>query len=305
MFEMSLKDGFLDRLAEQQWWRDLLAYRDPDNGHHFFVGVRSNYLSVYFLGKAVFKKVYQNDKGAIVAKVDRRYFDGASSARGDLVFDGKELRGSSGGDRQYSGSSDLAAWVKMIKSYPPGKKIEPGEKECLADRAQRPCVVNLEMALPGFEKKSPTTTRSIIAPRIDMVELERADDGSVRLVFTEAKLFSNTNSLRADPRTGKPAKIFQQVEDYENYIRRHERAIREAYHEACRYLIEIRRLQGVPVDELLGEAAESTDRISLEYRPRLLVFRTNKDKTMREANWEVHHQALLQSLKCEIVPTPG
>ena len=39
MYEMSLKDGLLDRLAQQQWWRDLLAYRDPDNGQHFFVEV--------------------------------------------------------------------------------------------------------------------------------------------------------------------------------------------------------------------------------------------------------------------------
>ena len=101
MFEMSLKDGLLDRLAQQQWWRDLLAYRDPDNGQHFFVAVRKDYLSVYFLGKAIFKKIYEDGKGAIVATVDRRYFDGAGSAKGDLVFDGKVLGGPNGTGRRY------------------------------------------------------------------------------------------------------------------------------------------------------------------------------------------------------------
>jgi hypothetical protein len=122
MFEMSLKDGFLDRMAQQQWWRDLLAYRDPDNGQHFFVAVRKNYLSVYFFGKAIFKKIYENRNGEIVATVDRRYFDGPAAARGDLVFDGETLGGSNELGRRYATSADLATWAKIIKSYPPGKK---------------------------------------------------------------------------------------------------------------------------------------------------------------------------------------
>ena len=308
MFEMSLKDGLLDRLEQQQWWRDLLAYRDPDSGQHFFVAVRNNYISVYSFGKAIFKKVYVNRTGAIVATVDRRYFDGTASARGDLVFDGEMLGGSNGAGRRYSSSADLADWAKMIKSYPPGKTAEPGEKECLAARALHPSVINLEMALPGFKKKfpveaglsRPTNKRSIIAPRIDMVHLKR-DGRLVQIVFTEAKLFSNTKSLRADPETGKPAKIFQQIDDYESYIRLHEHAIRRAYHEACKYLIAIRTLQGVPVDELLSEAAESAERITVLHRPRLLIFRTKKDKNMRDEDWKIHHQALERSLDCEIV----
>jgi hypothetical protein len=305
MFEMSLKDGLLDRLAQQQRWRDLLSYRDPDNGQHFFVAVRKDYLSVYFLGKAIFKKIYENNKGAIVATVDCRYFDGAGSARGDLVFDGEMLGGTG---RRYSSSADLADWARIIKSYPPGKTHEPGEKECLAARALDPSVVNLEMALPGFKKKlsseTPTAKRSTTAPRIDMVDLKR-DGSSVRIVFTEAKLFSNTKSLRADPESGKPAKIFQQIEEYEEYIGLHERAIREAYHQACKYLITIRTLQGVPVDRLLCDAAENVERISVERRPRLLIFRTHKDKAMHNSDWVPHHQILKRHLDCEIVPWPG
>src|ERR1700737_2780769 len=104
MFEMSFKDGLLDRLAQQQWWHDLLAYRDPDNGQHFFVAVRKDYLSVYFFGKAIFKKIYENKKGAIVATVVRRYFDGTGSARGDFVFAGEMLGGWNGGGPRYSSS---------------------------------------------------------------------------------------------------------------------------------------------------------------------------------------------------------
>jgi hypothetical protein len=307
MFEISLKDGLLDRLARQQWWRDLLAYRDPDNGQHFFVAVRKDYLSVYFFGNAIFKKIYENQSGAIVATVDRRYFDGPGSSPGDLVFDGETL-GKSAADpgRRYSGAADLAAWAKIIKSYPPGKSSEPGEKECLAPRALDPFVVNLEMALPGFEKEEDNTSLTAVksaptAPRIDMVHLERDGDANVRIVFTEAKLFSNTASLRADPTSGKPAKIFKQIDDYEKYITLHEKTIRGAYHQACKYLITIRTAQGVPVDPLLRAAADDVERIALLRRPHLLIFRTVKDSGMREANWEPHYQNLLKYLHCEIV----
>jgi hypothetical protein len=312
MFEVSLKDGLLDRLAEQQWWRDLLAYRDPDNGQHFFVAIRKDYLSVYFLGKAIFKKIYENRSGSIVATVDRRYFDGPGSAPGDLVFDGATLGGSADPSRRYSGGADLAAWAAIIKSYPPGKTGAPGEKECLATRALDPDVVNLEMALPGFEKEIepeddatlPVEKSQPTAPRIDMVHLEQSGK-NIQVVFTEAKLFSNTASLRADPTSGKPAKIFKQIDDYEKYITLHEKSIRGAYHQACRYLITIRTAQGVPVDRLLIDAADNVERITLVKRPRLLIFRTAKDRTMREANWDTHHQALLKSLDCTIVQSPG
>jgi hypothetical protein len=308
MFEMSLKDGLLDRLAQLQWWRDLLGYRDPDNGQHFFVAVRKDYLSVYFFGNAIFKKIYENRSGAIVATVDRRYFDGPASSPGDLVFDGVTLGGSADPNRHYSGVADLAAWAKIIKSYPPGRSDAPGEKECLAPRALDPSVINLEMALPGFEKEvspgedaTPLAEKaSPTAPRIDMVHLERSGD-NVQAVFTEAKLFSNTASLRADPNSRKPAKIFKQIDDYEKYITRHENSIRAAYHQACKYLITIRTAQDVPVDQLLIDAADNVERITLLKRPRLLIFRTIKDKDMREANWEPHRQNLSKTLDCEIV----
>jgi hypothetical protein len=304
MFEMSLKDGLLDRLAELQWWRDLLAYRDPDNGQHFFVAVRKNYLSVYFFGNAIFKKIYENQSGAIVATVDRRYFDGPASSPGDLVFDGVTLGASADPNRHYSGPAHLATWAKIIKSYPPGKSDAPGEKECLAPRALDPSVINLEMALPGFEKEddatAPVEKSPPTAPRIDMVHLRKNGD-DVQIVFTEAKLFSNTASLRADPNSGKPAKIFKQIDDYERYITLHEKSIRHAYHRACKYLITIRTAQGVPVDRLLIDAATDVERITLLKRPRLLIFRTIKDKGMREVSWEPHLQNLLKTLDCEIV----
>jgi hypothetical protein len=166
-------------------------------------------------------------------------------------------------------------------------------------------VINLEMALPGFEQKSRSGSAlypaKTTAQRIDMVQLTR-DGTSVQIVFTEAKLFSNTNSLRADPKSGKAAKIFKQIDDYENYIRSHEGAICEAYHQACKHLIRIRTLQAVPVDRLLYDAAQNAERITVKHRPRLLIFRTNKDKAMSEQDWEIHHRILASRLDCEIVP---
>ena len=138
-----------------------------------------------------------------------------------------------------------------------------------------------------------------------MVHLVRVGN-LVQIVFTEAKLFSNTTSLRADPARGKLAKIFQQIEDYESYIKLHERAIRDAYHQACRHLIAIRTLQGVPVDPLLRDAAGNVDLITVEHQPRLLIFRTDKDKAMHESALGSASSKYSRAIKsCEIVPASG
>ena len=203
MFKIGLPDGMLNRLAEKEWWRDLLAYDDDP----LFVAVRDNYLSVYVRGKAIFKRVEEKN-GKILATCDRRYF--LSGEKGDLVFDGQKFRdkrknGTVIESLSYNGPSDLKRRVKQIKRHPlvnlddgdvSDKKRDLSEKACLALRAVRPEVINLEMALPGFVSRGKN-----IAPRIDMVHLVRSEvqnEPGVAVVFTEAKLFTNKKLVKAE-----------------------------------------------------------------------------------------------------------
>jgi hypothetical protein len=169
-FGMGLPNDMLDHLAKTKWWRDLLAYRD--DGTPLFVAVRDNYLSIYVCGRAIFKRIWA-ERGAIRASFDRRYFYDSKADKGDLIFDGENVLARNGAviDRAAETLRDLDLWVKRIKGY---KKLvvldddtssqDPmviGEKECLASRAVRPSVINLEMALPGF-----VSNGKKIAPRI-------------------------------------------------------------------------------------------------------------------------------------------
>jgi hypothetical protein len=157
--------------------------------------------------------------------------------------------------------------------------MDIGEKECLASRAVRPSVINLEMALPGFVSKGKK-----IAPRIDMVHLEPGRPG-VAVVFTEAKLFSNKVLRVADD--NKDAEVVKQVMRYKDYLEEHSDKICSAYQTACKLLIQIRRAQRVEIDPLLEMVAKDTP-INLITVPRLVVFKTKRDEPKSQKAWEKH-----------------
>ena len=236
-FAMGLPNDMLDHLMKMEWWCNLLAYRDE--GTPLFVAVRDNYLSIYVCGRAIFKRIWE-ERGAIHASFDGRYFYGPKTNKGDLIFDGENVLAKNGAviDGAAETIRNLDLWVKMIKGYrklvildddtSSKDPMDIGEKECLASRAVRPSVINLEMALPGFvanEKK--------IAPRIDMVHLEPGRPG-VAVVFTEAKLFSNKELRVADD--NKDAEVVRQVMRYKEYLEEHSDKICSAYQTACKLL---------------------------------------------------------------------
>jgi hypothetical protein len=95
MFQIRLPNDMLERLGKTEWWRDLLKYRDEEN-NPLFVAVRNNYLSVYVCGRAIFKEISKKRNGEIHAVFDRRYFHGPKAARGDLIFDGENVREENG-----------------------------------------------------------------------------------------------------------------------------------------------------------------------------------------------------------------
>jgi hypothetical protein len=137
----------------------------------------------------------------------------------------------------------------------------------------------------------------LIAPRIDMVQLEPTNDGA-ELVFTEAKLFSNP-ALRASTDANPTV---EQILKYRNYLERHREAICAAYAEACKHLVELRRLQGVEVHPLLPMAASDSKKLSLRALPQLLIFKTKEDARRSEDAWETHEVKIKESgIAIEIV----
>ena len=308
-FTMRLPRGMASRLAETDWGQQLLRYRD--NNDHLFIAVRNDYLSVYLRGRAIFKRI-EEKKGALVASFDQRYLLGKDKPSGDLYYDGKKVYRKPDEIIEHGELPlNFAGWVNRVKNYGlvnlddeqiSGTNEDLSEKASLSERALQPAVVNLEMALPGFPSVSKKTGKEIsIAPRIDMVQLEPTN-GGVELVFTEAKLFSNP-ALRASTNSNPTV---EQILKYRDYLEQHREAICAAYAEACKHLVELRRLQGVEVHPLLPMAASDSTKLSLRTLPQLLIFKTREDARKSEDLWKTHEAKIRESgIAIEIVDNVG
>jgi hypothetical protein len=290
-FAMRLPTGMVSRLAGTDWGRQLLGFRDGND--HLFIAVRDKYLSVYVEGRAVFKRI--EEKGdKLVAVFDQRYLLGKDSPSGDLHFDGERILRNSGGEVKLAPDTvsplTFSTWVSRVKNYDLADSEDQSgqarEKGCLAPHALSPSVVNLEMALPGFPSQKDGRA-ILIAPRIDMVHLEPTQTGA-ELVFTEAKLFSN-KGLRSSSSVNPTV---EQILKYRDYLEKHSDAVRAAYAEACKHLVEIRKHQGVEVHPLLSLVAGNFSRLTLRTLPRLLIFKTENDARKSERVWQVHERAI-------------
>lgn len=295
-FAMRLPTGMVSRLADTDWGQELLGFRDGKD--HLFIAVRDNYLSVYVEGRAVFKTIEEKN-GRLAAAFDQRYLLGKDAPSGDLYFDGKTVRRKNG-DAVEIAPSDVSplnfpAWVGRVKNYDlddaDDEEAKPREKGCLAPLALGSSVVNLEMALPGFPSEK-NGKQILIAPRIDMVHLDESTSSGAELVFTEAKLFSNTRGLRsASPENPAVKQIFK----YRDYLAKHSDAVRTAYAGACKHLVEIRRHQGVEIHPLLSGVADGSVDLSVRTLPKLLIFKTEEISERTAAAWLVHEKAITDS----------
>ena len=296
-FKMELPEGMLGKLSETSWWDALLTYRD--NGQHLFIAVRDGYLSAYLLGRAVFKEIRQR-RGKIVASFDRRYVFGERARAGDLLFDGETVKEKDGSivkdEYAQHAPPNFERFVKLVKKYrlvnPDDERLldekpDLTEKACLAPRALAPSVINLEMQLRGFRGNTKGTKGT--GARIDMVHLEPEQAGA-KLVFTEAKLFSNVTSLRV--KTDEMPKVLtKQIFPYMNYLARQETEVTQAYRNACSLLARIRQQQGVDVHPLI-EAVREGAPLTLSVLPRLLIFRTERHARMVDDAWLPHRHKI-------------
>ncbi|MDI3563915.1 hypothetical protein [Bradyrhizobium sp. Arg816] len=212
---MSFKRGIRDNdfrealraLAQQDgWWRDVLA--DPS----LIIGVRDEYLNVYWQGQSIFKVSFKG--GKVTATTHEKYLlnpdlkDQVSLVEGKFAFGNAEPRMLT---RDYEGAKTLEK-LKRAASLYSGQEKEGVHEIATANNS----VVDVEIAINA--SGIPDVERNL--PRMDLANFETTANG-VDLVFWEAKTFSNPELENG--------KIVGQIKDYRTVIDLHQTEIDKSY----------------------------------------------------------------------------
>lgn len=288
-FRRGLPDAALRYLRTMPgWWRDVLDCRYQDGGisRPLQIAVRDGYLNAYAEGQSVLKIGFdarRMDQVELRCEIHRKYVLGGKAGDGYLIFDGLTVRGGgeNGQPLSYSGPEMLQLWVEAARAYAGDEK-----KGVSAIAGAHPTVIDLEMALPADEPLVAGGKKA--ANRMDIVALEECGE-TIRLVFFEAKLFSN-KELRA--RDGN-AKVLRQLRGYRDYVAqpaRREQVCR-GYENACRLLAEISDMRGGSADPLIQAVASGT-RLDIDIEPRLVVFGYADHQVDVGSSWIKHADEL-------------
>lgn len=292
----------LDRLVDEPedgaWWRDVLRRRD------LMIAVRRDTLNVYYRGASIFQVTF-ND-GVVTPLTHAKYLSRRQQGlvplhAGKFAIDAERALWSS------YGPETLAEMMAAAANLAGPEKIH-----LHALLIASPHVIDVEISLEGVDEiddqpdganlaaegaagadHSPVATTRGRQDRLDVATLER-DADRVKVVFHEAKHFSNAE-LRASP--DRTPKVAGQIERYRRTLAHHADDLARSYREVCKALMRIEAMrqrldpQSPAPDPLVQEIASSPSLLAIDPEPRLVIFGFDRDQRDGPV-WMQHHQRL-------------
>ena len=259
-----------------------------------FLAIRKNYFNAYVEGQSVLKIGLdeQSTPNQLRAGIHQKY---VHRDQAYLTFDRKQIVG-----KPYVGKASVDEWVKRAQTYVKNKKNtkEMSEKQGVAVIVGRnPHIIDVEMALPA-DKPNVSENRPS-ADRIDMVALEK-DGEAFKIVFYEAKLFSNHAALRAD---NPEPKVLKQLKGYEDWMRSRTDEIIPTYRRACDRLIRLHAMRDTKTDlrapsvhPFVLQAAKEGSGLQVDPKPRIIIFGYSAEDIGCDSSWVKNkHEEKLRS----------
>lgn len=295
-FRKGLSDEFLRQLAEEanngSWWTDVL------NDYKLFIGIRDNRLNVYWHGQSLFS-VRPGLKVSTHVKflVDPKLKEQVQLVGGKFELSALEVRGFIS---EYKDSETLNK-MKTAASLFAGRE----KKGCHEVILFNPNVIDREIAFPGI--LSPNDGDSDGRPgQMDLLSLE-PEDGTARLVFWEAKHFTN-GELRA---LGPDVAVCKQIARYRKYLREHRDEIEASYKRVVKDLVALDKMRrGVnpgfkPLPSLISEVIEGRP-LTLGTEPKVGLVIFGFDKAQRDhPDWRHHLKRLEEDVEVARVVAAG
>lgn len=267
------------------WWKKIVD--DPD----LFIGIRDNYLSVYYSGNSLMELRYGVQ--GLTGKVHYKYL---LKEKMDFPYVTYPIvNGHSVLDKDWSKFfiSDAIAMSTLKKSSKSYSGVEKqGVHEILRSNNN---IIDVEAALT----KDDENENRPAAQRIDFVALQRSA-GSIELVFFEAKDYSNRTALRKG--TG-DAEVINQIERYEDLIKEHSKEIKKSYRRVCQNLIDLYP-QKDKFEKIVKEVALGTN-FQISSKLKLVIFSFDEDHKREGTKFNQHIDKLKAKLSKERVLLKG
>jgi hypothetical protein len=281
LFNHGLSDTFIGLLrieAEKDgWWRDVL--NDPK----LLIGVREEYLNVYWQGQALF--TVRPNGGTLQVTTHEKFLLNPDLTDQVGLVDGKfDLTNL----LAYGFMSEFRAGETLPRMKRAAEQFAGREKKgCHTIAERNATVVDFEIALPKDAAFADSKLN-----KVDLACFEECT-GGVRLAFWEAKHFAN-RELRAQQ--GNPP-VVDQINRYAAWIKAHSKEIKDSYRRVAQNLSNIKAMGWKRELHPSIQAVADGTPLSLDGVPPvgLLVFGFDQDQR-DGAIWGVHRARLNEQI---------
>lgn len=279
-FKRGLSPEFVSRLNDEYesdgWWRAIAD--DPQ----LFIGIRDEYLNVYWKGNSLLRLWIQGD--ALAGEVHYKYLL-KPKIKGNqyLQIEGGRLRLDDPANFFPTDFSDVDTLKRAADIYA-GEEKSGVHKIVMSN----PNIIDVEVAFGAESDQSGTR----VAQRIDFSALRMVKSGP-ELTFYEAKAFANPE-LRAN---GKPAPVLSQLERYQHFLRDRQADLLCSYRKVCGNLASLHGVRNrfSAISEVLQGISEGIGNFRISEDVRLVVFGYDRDQE-HGAVWAGHRQKLQTEL---------
>ena len=248
-FSRGLNGQFLDALNQEYddpsgWWRRIVDDED------LYIGIRENYINVYFDGGSILELRHRKGKG-FYGKTHFKYLLNLTrehKSKDYVKFKNGTFDDVSISDPYTEIARDLAKIKKAAKGYQGEEKIGVHQISIQAKN-----VIDVEVQIPGFNS------------RLDFAALQEID-GKNEVAFFEAKTYTN-GDLRS--KTEHP-EVLEQIKRYDSVLSESCGDIKESYVQVARNINEMRGWNNRRRDNIFSEASKGN--ISVNPEVRLVIF---------------------------------
>jgi len=282
--------------SRHHWWKDLLSLWRP-SGHEtgddgLRLAIRDGYLNFYRRGQSVARVAFAKGGEPHLSVHAKYVVSDAERKLPNLRYARLKTTEISHDDltRNYKGIDSLKSWIKVVDAHFTKKGDEKSLVDQLLDVYENGGVIDLEMALPAWE-------RNQAAPRMDLVTIEEVSN-RLTVVFGEVKRVRDSrirSSVAAEPKV-RP-EVLKQLWDYEDFLSEaaHRDAISKAYQLTAKGLVQLNEMAKSLRGELkLGDtiiAAAGDGDLRVAKRATLVVMCTGK---FSQDHWSEHRKVLNQ-----------